>query len=170
MKPTCISAGLAVAALFLAGCAASTRHIPAVTPFDVDRYLGRWYEIARLPHRFERGLDYVAAEYSREEQHLVVVNSGVRNGEPKSVRGLAKFKGDMNTAELRVSFFRPFYGDYRVIWLAPDYSCAIVTSSTNNYFWILARDRQLPSARLQELLTMAKAWGFEIDKLEYPRQ
>lgn len=158
------------ATLFLTGCAASTRHLPAITPFDVDQYLGRWYEIARLPHRFERGLDYVTAEYSREEQHIAVVNRGVRNGQPKSVRGVARFKGDADTAELRVSFFRPFYGDYRVIWLAPDYSCAIVTSTTKKYFWILARERTLPPTQLQQLVAMAQKWGFETEKLEFPRQ
>ncbi len=162
-----------LAAGLFTGCSSgkSTGDIPAVDNFDLDRYSGAWYEIARLPHRFERGLDFVSADYSlRDDGRIKVVNSGVKNGKPTSVTGVAEFKGNRNTGELRVSFFRPFYGDYRIILLEKDYSAALVTSGTADYFWILARQKELPAEKLKSYLDFARKHGFEVDKLEYPKQ
>ena len=161
-----------LAALF-SGCAASTSDIPAVGDFELDRYLGTWYEIARLPHRFERNLDNVRAEYSLDSDGTVrVVNRGTRDGGERTVTGRAKLKGPAaeRKGELRVSFFRPFYGDYRIIELGPEYDCAVVTGSTRDYLWILSRSPTLPPARLKEIVGRLAKLGFEVDKLEYPRQ
>ena len=160
-----------LAALF-SGCAASTSDIPAVGDFELDRYLGSWYEIARLPHRFERNLGNVRAEYSLNSDGTVkVVNRGTRDGEARTVTGRAKLKEPAaRTGELRVSFFRPFYGDYRIIELGPGYDYAVVTGSTRDYLWILSREPTLSPARLKDIVGRLAELGFAVDKLEYPRQ
>lgn len=160
-------------AALLSGCAASTSDIPAVGDFELDRYLGTWYEIARLPHRFERNLDNVRAEYTLDPDGTVkVVNRGVRDGGERTVTGRAKFKDPaaVRTGELRVSFFRPFYGDYRIIELGPGYDYAVVTGATRDYLWILSRAPAMPPAQLKAIVGRLAKLGFEVDKLEYPRQ
>ena len=149
----------------------STEKIPAVTGFELPRYLGTWYEIARLPHRFERGMNRVTAEYTQNPDGTVrVVNRGVRDGVEHRAEGVAKFTGKTTAGELEVSFFRPFYGDYRIIRLDPEYRHAVVTSSTDDYLWILARTPQLPDDELLELVEYAGKHGFATDRLEFPVQ
>ena len=164
----------ALLAGLLAGCAASTADIPAVKDLELDRYLGTWYEIARLPHRFERGLDFVRAEYSLDPDGSVkVVNSGFRNGEARTAVGRAVLKhpgAKPLTGELRVSFFRPFYADYRIIELDPEYRCAVVTGSTRDYLWILSREPAMAKEQLAAILERLKKLGFAVEKLEYPDQ
>ena len=151
----------------------STSDIAAVRNFEPDRYMGTWYEIARLPQYFERDLDEVTAQYTLNDDGTVrVVNSGVRDGEPTSITGKARLKypdADPQTGELRVSFFWPFYSDYRVIELAPDYSYAVVTAGSRDYLWVLARKPTMPKEQLDGIMERVKALGFEIDKLEYPK-
>lgn len=168
---------LQIALLFLlvlaGGCMSgrSTEKIPAVTGFELPRYLGAWYEIARLPHRFERGMDRVTAEYTQNPDGTVkVVNRGFRDGVEHRAEGIAKFSGKPTVGELEVSFFRPFYGDYRIIDLAPDYSHAVVTSGTMDYLWILSRTPQLPQERLSAILEQLRSRGVDIGRLEYPKQ
>lgn len=160
-----------MAASLLGGCrsAGNTDSLPAVSPFSAARYAGTWHEIARLPHSFERGLVEVTAEYTlRPDGKIEVVNSGFRNGKKQSIRGFAVFKGRADVGELRVCFFWPFYGGYKIVWLEPDYSAAIVTSSTMDYLWILSRTPELPEERLQEYVRKIRDWGFQTGKLEYP--
>lgn len=159
--------------LLFGGCAStqSTAEIPAVTGFNVDKYLGTWYEIARLPHRFEKELNYVSAEYKLNDKGgLTVINRGVKNGYPKSVQGEAKWKGSPDVGELSVSFFWPFYGDYKIIKLDDNYQWAVVTSSSKDYLWILSRQSSMPDAQLKELLDFAAQSGFNTELLEYPQQ
>jgi len=145
--------------------------IPAVTGFALERYLGRWYEIARMPHWFERDMDFVRAEYSRRpDGRIRVVNSGTKNGKVKDATAVAKFKGDPSVGELRVSFFRPFYGDYRILALDQDYTQVIVGSSGKDFLWILARTPTIPQEDLDRHLAQLKAWGYDTTKLEYPKQ
>ncbi|MFA6815092.1 MAG: lipocalin family protein [Lentisphaeria bacterium] len=147
-----------------------TKDIPAVTNFKLENYLGQWYEIARLPHSFERNIDYVTATYTIRKGRVIVINQGRKEGKEVSVQGYARLKDNPHIGELEVSFFRPFYGDYRIIELAPDYSHAVITSSTKNYFWILARTSKMSPELQQQLIAKAKAWGFNIEKLEFPKQ
>lgn len=160
--------------MLLAACAASTEGIPSVQGLDIPRYMGKWYEIARMPHSFERNMDYVTADYTLNEDNTVrVVNRGKRDGKFSQAEGIAKLKyKDAYPAagEFRVSFFRPFYGDYRIIDLAPDYSHAVVTSGTMDYLWILSRTPQLPQERLSAILEQLRSRGFDIGRLEYPKQ
>ena len=172
MKRFLITGIISSVAAVLVGCE-TTSDIAAVQPFEPDRYMGTWYEIARLPQYFERDLDEVKAEYTLNNDGTIkVVNSGVKDGEPTSITGKAKLKdpdADPQTGELRVSFFWPFYSDYRVIELAPDYSYAVVTAGSRDYLWVLARKPTMDKAQLDGILERAKANGFETDKLEYPK-
>ena len=170
IRKTIVPALLALAAV-LSGCrnAESTASIPAVRPFDAERYLGTWYEIARLPHSFERDMTRVTAVYTaRRDGGIDVLNSGLRDGEPRSIRGRARFRGDTTVGELEVSFFGPFYGQYRIIALAPDYSSAMVTGSSRDYLWILARESTLPPETFRQYKEQAAKLGFDVAALEYP--
>jgi len=163
-----------VSGFIFTGCASSTADIAAVTDFQPEKYMGVWYEIVRLPHYFERGLDHVQAEYTLKPDGMIqVVNRGSRNGEKQRIVGKAKLKDPKArplTGELRVSFFGPFYSDYRIIELAPDYSYAVVTGSNRDYLWILSRRPSMPEEQLQKLLDRLKNLGFNTSRLEYPRQ
>ncbi|MBQ9502369.1 MAG: lipocalin family protein [Lentisphaeria bacterium] len=156
---------LAPALLLLSGCS-ETVNIPAVTGFDAGRYMGTWYEIARLPNRFEKGMTEVSAEYSlRPDGGIKVVNSGMKDGEKRSVTGVAYPAGRKGEGLLKVSFFRPFYGAYRIIKLSPDYRYSVVTGSGMSYLWILARDRELPRRELEEIMAFLRAHRFAVKDL-----
>ncbi|SRR6056297_21857 len=151
-------------ALALAGCTGIPDGIEPVDDFQLDRYLGTWYEIARLDHRFERGLTNVTAEYSmREDGGVRVLNRGYRaeEGEWKEVEGKAYFVGDPGTGRLRVSFFGPFYGAYNVFELDANYQHALVAGPNRSYLWILAREPSLPPSTLDELKTGIRDAGFD---------
>ena len=173
MKRFLITGIISSVAAALTGCG-GTSDIAAVKPFEPERYMGTWYEIARLPQYFERGLDEVKAEYTLNDDGTIeVVNSGVKDGEPTSITGTAKLKhpdADLQTGELRVSFFGPFYSDYRIIELAPDRSYAVVTGSRKNYLWILSRQPKMEETRLKEIVGRLAGQGFDTARLEYPRQ
>ena len=172
MKRFLITGIISSVAAVLTGCA-TTSDIAAVRNFEPERYMGMWYEIARLPQYFERDLDEVKAQYTLNDDGTIkVVNSGVKDGEPTSITGKAKLKhpdAKPQTGELRVSFFWPFYSDYRVIELAPDYSYALVTAGSRDYLWVLARKPTMDKAQLDSILDRAKALGFVLDELEYPK-
>lgn len=175
MKKTSAAGFIALVSGFIfTGCASSTADIAAVSGFQPEKYMGVWYEIVRLPHYFERDLDYVQAEYTLKSDGMIqVVNRGGRNGEKQRIVGKAKLKNPKARpleGELRVSFFGPFYSDYRIIELAPDYSYAVVTGSNRNYLWILSRRPSMPEEQLQKLLDRLKNLGFNTSRLEYPRQ
>lgn len=137
--------------------------------FEVDRYLGTWYEIARLDHRFERGLSQVSATYSkRSDGGLNVINRGLdsQTGKWKEAKGRAYFIGEPDIARLKVTFFWPFYGGYNVIELdRKNYNYALVCGPDLNYLWILARSRQLDETTVQRLVSKAEQLNFDTSKL-----
>ena len=163
-----------VSGIVLSGCTSSTADIAAVTDFQPEKYMGVWYEIVRLPHYFERGLDHVQAVYSLKPDGMIqVVNSGRRNGEKRRIVGKAKLKNPKERplkGELRVSFFGPFYSDYRIIELGPDYSYAVITGSNKDYLWILSRRSTMPKLQLEDILKRLEKLGFQTERLEYPLQ
>lgn len=140
-----------------------------VTPFDINRYLGQWYEIARLDHSFERGMSDVNATYALQDDGSVkVINRGydTRRQAWKEAIGRALFIGEKDTGSLKVSFFGPFYGGYHVIALDQQhYRWSLVAGPDLDYLWILARDTTLSADVRQQLLTQAQALGFATDKL-----
>jgi apolipoprotein D and lipocalin family protein len=151
----------------LGGCAQSTRHIPAVKGFDVTRYIGTWYEIARLPHSFEKGLTHVTAEYALlPDGRISVLNKGYEpeKGEWKTARAKARLV-QQGRGELRVTFFWPFSAAYRVIALDKDYEHAMVTSGTMKYFWVLSRTPEMDPKVLDDLLRRAKSYGFDLGRV-----
>ena len=172
MKGNLISGIVSSIAAALTGCV-TTSDIAAVRDFEPERYMGTWYEIARLPQYFERDMDEVRARYTLEDDGIIeVVNSGVRDGEPRSITGSAKLrdpKAKPLTGELRVSFFWPFYSDYRIIELDPDYTVAVVTAGSRDYLWVLSRTPEMKQEELDGIVSRMKTLGFEVDKLEYPK-
>ena len=155
--------------ILLFGCSISkemsTASIPAVKTFDLQRYLGLWYEAARLPHSFEKGLDKVTATYTlRDDGKIAVLNRGFDTieGEWKEAHGKARMKDSATGVLLEVSFFWIFYADYKVIELdTAHYSYAMVTSSSKKYLWILSRTPQLDDAIYDTLIRKAGEWGFD---------
>lgn len=160
-SPPRLLAKLFAAAAMLAGCANTSPPpgVAAVTPFDLQRYQGRWYELARLDHAFERDMTDVSATYQPQDNGSVrVVNRGFdpAKGQWRETVGKARFTGAPTTASLKVSFFGPFYGGYHVAALGTDYQWALVVGPNRNYCWILARDKGLDAAQREEIVARAK--------------
>lgn len=163
-------APLLACAAFLAACAPTSppEGIAAVTPFDLQRYQGRWYELARLDHAFERGLTDVSATYEpRPDGSVRVVNRGFdpAKGEWREAVGKALFVGSHDTGSLKVSFFGPFYGGYHVAALDADYRWAIVVGPDRGYCWVLARDKELGFAQREAIVARAKSLGIDTTAL-----
>ena len=159
--------------LFLFGLGACSTAPPVgmtpVTPFDLTRYEGKWYELARLDHSFERGLSDVSATYRAQPDGSVeVINRGY-DSERKDWQqavGRALFTGDPNRASLKVSFFGPFYGGYHVVALdQQNYRWAMVAGTTRDYLWILAREKQISAYLRDRLLSQARTLGFAVEQL-----
>ena len=131
---------------------------------DLNRYLGSWYEIARFDHGFERGMYATKAHYTlKEDGSIEVVNSGYKNGKFKQSVGKAKLTD--TPALLRVSFFGPFYSDYRILMLDPDYQYALVGSKSQKYLWILSRTPEMSIDALDLVLNEAESRGYEVTNL-----
>lgn len=158
--------GLAAAlVLGLAGCStAPPKGVAVVSPFSAQRYMGDWFEIARLDHRFERGLSRVSAQYTLQPDGSVrVINRGydAAKGKWNEAEGRAVFTGDPNTASLKVSFFGPFYGGYHVVALDEQYRWAMVMGPDTDYLWILAREPKLPADVRERLVQKAASLGID---------
>lgn len=155
--------------LLLMGCVGIPEGVKPVTDFNVKRYLGKWYEIARLDHSFERGLSRVTAEYSlREDGGVGVLNRGYSAKEDswKEAEGKAYFVKGSDQGYLKVSFFGPFYGAYIVFDLDHEhYQYALVCGPDKSYLWILARKPKLDQHLKDSLTAKAKASGFDTSRL-----
>ena len=151
--------------LILSSCTVD-RSIKVVDNFIPQKYMGKWYEIARLPNHFQKGLSNVYANYSiNKDGTIKVENIGTKNNEVKSIIGTAKLNIQPNIGELKVSFFYPFYSHYRIIKLAPDYRYSIVIGNKPKTLWILARTKTLSFQDLREINHFLKANKIPIDKL-----
>ena len=161
---------LALSLALAAGCLSVSKVDNApVVALDLNRYLGEWYEIARFDHSFERGVEQAKANYTQNADGTIkVVNSGVKDGKPKTAIG--KGKTTDTPGLLRVSFFGPFYADYRVMLIDKDYSHALVGSGSADYLWILSRTSGLSETAKSELLAEAQRRGYDTDKLIWVRQ
>lgn len=153
-----------------AGCATarSSRDIPVVKNFEASRYLGDWHEIARLPQWYERGLTRVTATYEMDGEKLRITNRGFRDGKEKVSTAVGHFAGPADEGAFRISFFWPFYGDYRILWLSPEYDLALVTGNDRSALWILARTANIPAEKRDALLEQARRWNFDLSGIEYP--
>lgn len=163
-----------VLVILMAGCTGIPDNVSPVDGFEVNRYLGTWYEIARLDHAFERGLEQVTAQYSlREDGGITVVNRGfdAASNRWKDAAGKAYFIGPSDVGRLKVSFFGPFYGGYNIIHLDKEnYRYSMVCGPDKSYLWILARQPVLDRPTIDGLLSKAAALGFATEQLIFVDQ
>lgn len=161
---------LVIFCLFLTGCQKLTipENVKPIENFQVERYLGKWFEIARLDHSFERGLTNISAEYSlRKGGGINVLNRGFNSKKDrwKEAEGKAFFVKDTKTGFLKVSFFGPFYGAYIIADLDVDYQYALISGPDKSYLWILSRTPKIAENQLNRLIQKAKKLGFETKNL-----
>ena len=165
---------VAVLSMLVSGCLGIPDNASAVQDFELGRCLGTWYEIARLDHRFERGLSHVQAQYSlRDDGGVRVINKGfnTKKGEWSAAEGKAYFVGEPDIGRLKVSFFGPFYGAYNIVELDQDnYRYALIIGPDTDYMWILARDPQLEPVVLDRIIAKAETLGFPVNELIFPEQ
>ena len=163
----------ALSALFLLSCS-SSKQLDTVENIDFEQYQGTWYEIARFPNTFEKGLTCVTAQYTiKENGKITVLNEGHK------LEDLSKIKKSEGTAwvpdindpgKIKVSFFWPFAGDYQIMYLNEDYKYALVGSPTLDYLWILSRSKTLDKATIEKLQSEAAKQGFKVERLEFINQ
>lgn len=162
---------MAVCLSMLTACTGLPKGIEPVSGFELDRYLGTWYEIARTDNRFERGLDNVTATYSLRDDGVVkVVNRGYKTAKSEwnSIAGRAKFVGDESRGHLKVAFFGPFYASYVVFKLEPDYEYAYVAGMNRRYLWLLSRTPEVSDDVRAAFVARAEADGFDVSRLIWP--
>ncbi|MEX8195362.1 lipocalin family protein [Comamonas guangdongensis] len=139
-----------------------------VSHFDINRYLGTWYELARIDHHFEKNLIQVAARYQlNADGSISVLNRGfdARKQEWRQAEGKAQFLGPSNVAALKVSFFGPFYGGYNVVSLDDEYQTSLVIGGSLDYFWLLSRQKSIPEEQLHLLLLKAQSFGVDLSRV-----
>lgn len=166
-----VAMALGAVALAVAAGRKSHNERTPVASFDLKRYMGSWYEIARFEMRFERGLDHVQAHYELgPDNRVTVVNSGVdiRTGKRREARG--KAYATSVPGWLRVSFFWFFYSDYIVLELGEGYEWALVGGGSSKYLWILSRTPSLPARTLDRIIGLAKKRGYPVGKLQFVNQ
>lgn len=165
---------VALIGIGLAGCTGIPEGTQPVKDFELDRYLGTWYEIARMDHSFERGLSNVTAEYRlKDDGGVNVLNRGYNTDKEtwEEAEGKAYFVGDSTIGQLKVSFFGPFYASYNIIALDKDaYQWSLVTGPDKDYLWILSRTPDLDPSVKDQLVKMAKSLGYKTDELIFVDQ
>ena len=158
-----------VSVMLVSACTGVPEGVSPVTGFDLNRYLGTWYEIARLDHSFERDLQQVTADYSvREDGGIRVVNRGYNTEKQawEQAEGKAYFIGDSDVGRLKVSFFGPFYGAYNIMELdSENYQYAMISGPDRSYLWILARTPDPGQATVDRLVEQAAGLGFDSEQL-----
>jgi len=159
---------LSIALMTIVSCAGIPEGVEPVRNFDLDRYLGTWYELARLDHRFERGLSHVSAYYQkRSDGGIDVLNRGydASKNRWKEASGRAYFVSDENIGHLKVTFFWPFYSGYNIVWLDAEYNHAIVTGPNEKYLWYLSRTEKIDEATWNFFIVHAESLGFNVEGL-----
>ena len=140
--------------------------LDVVPHVELEKYLGRWYEIARLPAKFQEGCNETTATYTAlKDGKISVLNQCIKNGKRKQAKGKAKVVDKVSNAKLKVTFFWPFYGDYWIIKLGKDYDYAVVGTPNREYLWILNRTPQMDDKLYTQLIEFGKSKGFDITRL-----
>ena len=168
MKMTNVIPYLFLVMLGFSSCSSIPKGVVAVKPFNKEKYLGKWYEIARIDFKYERNLNNTTAEYSLNDNGSIIVDNRGFNylkGKNEQAIGKAKFIGDDNIAMLKVSFFGPFYAGYNVIALDEDYKYALVSGDNFKYLWILSRETTIPDEIKKKYLQIAENFGFNTSDL-----
>jgi apolipoprotein D and lipocalin family protein len=144
--------------------------LATVKNVDIEKYQGLWYEIAKLPNRFEKGLTCITANYTLlDDGKIEVWNNGIKNNNPNeisSIKGKAKPAKEGDNSKLKVSFFGPFYGDYYIIDLDENYQYAMIGEPSREFFWILSRTPKIGNSLYNQLLEKAEKLGFDTSKVE----
>jgi len=160
---------LAFSLCLISGCLGMPKSVVPITDFELSKYLGKWYEVARLDHSFERGLKRVTAEYRlKDDGGVEVINRGfsAADNEWKEAIGKAYFVGESTEGYLKVSFFGPFYGSYVIFELEHDnYQYAFVSGPNTNYLWLLSRTTSVAPEVIEKFISMAKMHGFNTEEL-----
>jgi len=160
--------------LFIAGCLGVPEGITPVKDFELEKYLGKWYEIARLDHSFERGLDSVTAQYSmKDDSGVKVINRGfnTEDNEWSKAEGKAYFVNNDNEGYLKVSFFGPFYGSYVIFELDKEnYQYAFISGNTTSYLWLLSRTPKVSKELMERFLNRSRELGFNTEELIFVKQ
>jgi apolipoprotein D and lipocalin family protein len=160
-----------ILSFLLSACTGIPEGVKPVSGFNLDNYLGKWYEIARLDHSFERGLEQISAEYAmREDGGVQVINKGfsAEDGKWQQAEGKAYFVEQPDQGYLKVSFFGPFYGSYVIFELDKvNYQYAFVSGPDTSYLWLLSRTPAVDKELIEKFVNRAKALGFDTDKLIY---
>lgn len=154
--------------LLSASCQSIPKEARVVTNFDAQKYMGTWYEIARIDFKHERNMNNTAAQYSlKDNGDIKVVNSGYNYVKEtwKKREGKAKFRGDSTEGALKVSFFGPFYSGYNVIAIDKDYKYVLIAGKDHDYLWILSREQTIPESVKKEYLEIAKNAGYDTSDL-----
>lgn len=155
----------------MSGVEAGKADHSVVPSLDLNRFMGKWYEIARYDHRFERGMTQVTATYTLlENGGIQVLNEGWKEGECKQVKGRAKLPDAAEPGKLKVSFFLWFYADYYVLDIDDDYRYVLVGSSSDDYLWLMSRERTMPEPVLREWLDKISRRGYDTSKLIFVDQ
>jgi len=165
--------GAAAIAMNFVSCVSIPKGAIAVRPFQKDRYLGKWYEIARMDFKFEKNLDHVTATYSLNTDGTIRVENRGYNylkKEWKESIGKARFVNQQDTARLKVSFFGPFYAGYNVIAIDPEYKYAMVAGNNLDYLWLLSREKNISPDVKTAYLKRAKSLGYDVSKLVWTKQ
>jgi apolipoprotein D and lipocalin family protein len=140
--------------------------LEVVPHVELEKYLGKWYEIAHLPARFQQGCTDTTATYTLSENgSIIVLNECRRSGKVKQAKGKAKVVDKISGAKLKVTFFWPFYGDYWIIDLGKDYDYAVVGTPNRKYLWILSRTPQMDDKLFSQLIESVKSKGFDVNNL-----
>lgn len=163
-----------ISSLLLGGCLGMPKKVAPVKGFELNNYLGKWYEIARLDHSFERGLSQVTANYSiKSDGGILVLNRGFSKEKNKwrEAEGKAYFVNNNNEGYLKVSFFGPFYGSYIIFELGREnYQYAFVSGPTTDYLWLLSRTTAVAPEVVQKFLSMSKERGFKTEGIIFVQQ
>ena len=155
--------------LLLASCH-SSKELKTVAEVDLDKYGGTWYDIAHLPQKFQEGCKCVTANYTKKDGYVEVINTCIKNGKLKDIKGKAfPVKGTGNS-KLKVQFFWPFKGDYQIIALDENYQYALVGSADRESLWILSRDPQPSALVIKDYLNKAEELGFNTSQMVYTDQ
>ena len=164
---------LGLCIMLFSNCQTIPSTAKVVHDFDVDRYLGTWYEIARIDFKYEKDLIYTTATYSKNEDgSIAVLNRGYNKvkDEWKEAEGKAKFVDKTDEAKLKVSFFGPFYAGYNVVALDAEYKYALVAGKNLDYLWILSREKEIPESVKQNYLNVARGIGYDVSRLLWIKQ
>ncbi len=167
-KKVFIGTSLAFLFLLFNNCASIPKKAKPIQNFDINRYLGVWYEVARFDFRFEKNLDNTSAQYRLDKNgNVIVLNSGYNfiKKEWKKAEGLAKFRSQKDIAALKVSFFGPFYSGYNVVALDENYQYALIAGKNLDYLWILSREKNIPQDVKSNYLQIAAEIGYDTSRL-----